>query len=73
MCAFNYINKKRCEGKEKKERETKEKMAQQAAERYFQLPGFNKYPLDCFHVIEEELDEDSGWTEGFINWEGNYK
>lgn len=49
-----------------------EEKAQQAAKRYYQLPGFNKYPFNCFHVIEEEMDGDSGWTEGFTNWEGKY-
>lgn len=49
-----------------------EEKAQQAAERYYQLPGFNKYPFDYFYISEEEMDEDSGWTEGFVNWEGKY-
>ncbi len=49
-----------------------EEKAQQAAKRYYQLPGFNKYPFDYFYVTEHEIDVDDGWTEGFVNWEGKY-
>jgi len=37
-----------------------------AIERYFLLPGFNRYPKDCFLISECVIDEDSGWTDGFI-------
>lgn len=50
---------------------TKQK-AEEAAKRYYKLPGFNKYPFDCFLIEEMEIDKDYGWSEGFVNWEGKY-
>lgn len=42
--------------------------AEEAAQRYYILPGFNKYPFDSFYIEEVELDKDSGWEEGFVSW-----
>lgn len=50
---------------------SKEK-AQQAAERYYKLPGFNKYPFNCFYIEEQEIDVDYSWTEGFVSWGEKY-
>lgn len=41
--------------------------AMEAAKRYYKLPGFNKYPFDCFGVDKYTVDQDSGWVEGFFN------
>ena len=41
--------------------------AREAIERYYQLPGFNNYPIECFHVGKFKLDLDTGWTEGFVS------
>lgn len=49
-----------------------EEKAQQAAKRYYQLPGFNKYPFNCFYIEEWEMDKDYGWTEGFVTWKDKY-
>lgn len=46
---------------------TKQK-AKEAAERYYKLPGFNKYPFDCFFIEKIEIDKDYGWEEGFVSW-----
>jgi hypothetical protein len=42
-------------------------MAEKAIERYFKLPGFCEYSISCFKICEYIIDEDSEWTEGFIN------
>ena len=44
-----------------------EQRAQEAIERYYQLTGFNKYPIDCFHIEKYKLDLDMGWTDGFVS------
>ena len=40
--------------------------AKKAIERYHKLPGFDRYPIDCFLVGKRKLNEDSAWTDGFI-------
>jgi hypothetical protein len=44
-----------------------EQQAEEAIERYFLLPGFNKYPRSCFIIGECELDKDKAWTDGFTS------
>ena len=44
---------------------TKEK-AEEVVQRYKNIVGFNKYPIDCFCIDEYILDEDN-WTEGFVS------
>ncbi len=39
----------------------------EAANRYHKLPGFNKYPFDCFGVSKCMVDQDSAWVGGFFN------
>lgn len=46
---------------------TSEAEAMEAAKRYYKLPGFNKYPFDCFGVDKYTVDKDSGWVGGFFN------
>lgn len=66
-----------CDGYEELEQKclgvysTKEK-AEQAAERYYKLLGFNKYPFDYFCIDKIEVNKDSAWEEGFINPDGEY-
>lgn len=43
---------------------SKEK-AEDALERYYKLPGFNKYLRECFCIYQCKLDDDEGWNEGF--------
>lgn len=43
-----------------------EAKALEAVERYFVLPGFNKYPKKCFIIEKWELDHDTTWKDGFI-------
>lgn len=43
-----------------------EKDADEAAKRYYDLPGFNKYPFECFCIEKCELDVDCCWEEGFF-------
>ena len=40
--------------------------ASEAADRYYQLSGFNQYPRDCFYVADFEVDRDSWWNSGFV-------
>jgi len=47
---------------------TKQK-AEEAAERYYKLPGFHKYSFDCFVIQKIEMNRDTGWEEGFVNWD----
>ena len=46
---------------------TREK-AEEVAERYQHIQGFNKYPASCFVIDTYDLDKDH-WTEGFMTWE----
>lgn len=46
---------------------TSEEEAMEAAKRYYKLPGFNKYPFDCFGVDKYKVDEDSAWVGGFFS------
>lgn len=39
--------------------------AEEALNRYYKLPGFNKYLRECFTIYECKLDKDDGWNEGF--------
>ncbi|HMG81845.1 MAG TPA: hypothetical protein VK559_02305 [Ferruginibacter sp.] len=32
------------------------------------LPGYNKHPIECFHLEDWTIDEYT-WKEGFISWE----
>ncbi len=43
--------------------------AEEAIRRYITLPGFNKYPVNCFFIDEYVVDNDSEWTEGFMTAE----
>jgi hypothetical protein len=42
--------------------------AEEAIERYRQLPGFRDRP-DNFVIYESMLDQDTAWTEGYITWD----
>ncbi len=42
--------------------------AKQAINDLKNMPGFKKYPLECFQIHECKLDHYE-WKEGFINWE----
>jgi len=44
-----------------------EEQAQKAAKRYYKLPGFSKYPFECFYIERCKLDEDMCWLDGFVN------
>lgn len=45
------------------------KDAVEARDRYYQLPGFSKYPKKCFCIQRYTLGKDNEWTDGFINWD----
>jgi hypothetical protein len=38
--------------------------AERVIEYYIRLPGFNKHPIDCFHIDKYELNQNN-WTHGF--------
>ena len=42
-------------------------LAEEAIKRYSILPGFKKYPLDCFYVDKITVDADTGWADGFVS------
>ena len=37
----------------------------EAIEKYFTFPGFNKYSKECFIVGTCNIDENSNWLQGF--------
>lgn len=41
-------------------------LAEEAAERYFQYEGFDRYPKSSFTIDEYEVGKDSEWTDGFV-------
>lgn len=45
-----------------------EEKAQKVIKELEKLPGFKKYPLDCFIISKTKIDEYE-WKEGFITWE----
>ena len=62
------------DGEEREERKElgiyeSESLANKAIERYYKLPGFSRYPKDCFYIEKYILNEDKWWNEGFIGWE----
>lgn len=66
---YKYVND---EGDESEEGKilglyTSKKKAKKAAKRYYKLPGFNKYPFDCFRIDKYVVDKDSDWVGGFFN------
>lgn len=44
-----------------------ETKALEAAERYYKLDGFKRYPKECFEIWEIKVDEDFAWKEGFVS------
>jgi hypothetical protein len=47
---------------------TREK-AEEVVNKLKTLPGFKDHPLECFLIEKYEIDQISGWEEGFIKWE----
>ena len=48
---------------------TTRKKAEEAIERYYILPGFREYPIECFAIEEYFYDKDMWWNEGFFKWD----
>lgn len=45
------------------------KKAEEAVDRYFELPGFKDHPRQCFCISKLAINEDTGFSEGFISWQ----
>ena len=43
-------------------------LAERTIENYKNLPGFIKYPVECFHIDRYEVNQNN-WQEGFIAWQ----
>ena len=46
-------------------------LANRTIERLYGLPGFSRYPIECFYIDEYTLDEDH-WADGFTTWREIY-
>lgn len=46
--------------------------AREAIKRYYKLPGFCEYSIECFEICEYKINEDAGWKEGFFNWKDEF-
>jgi len=74
LTLYNLVHIYECGEEGNEENEIKElgiyssiEKAQEAIKRYFKLPGFNNYPIDCFFINDCKVDKDYGWTEGFCS------
>ena len=47
---------------------TTEVKAQEAIEELKDLPGFNKFSIDCFKISKCKLNHYE-WKNGFVNWD----
>ena len=41
-------------------------MAEKAIKKYYKLPGFKDYPLECFSIDKYRIDENN-WKDGFVD------